>query len=594
MLQVLHHRGPDDEARQQIDGLTLGFVRLSIVGLSNGRQPIWNETGDVVLACNGEVYNHRELRAELEQRGHRFKTDSDCEVVLHLFEEGEDFAQRLNGQFAYAIYDRRTKTLHLGRDQVGIQPMFYARCGDAWVFGSEIKAILEYPGMSRELDLQGLDQMLTFPGLVSPQTMFRGVFSVRPGCSVALTMDGAWERRYWDLEFPLAGQEARLDPGPAADCFLGHFIGAVRSRLRHSEVPVCSYLSGGLDSSLIAAIAAQLIRPQPLVALGIGMRDARRDESRYQKELVSAHRVDYTAIPFGIGETIAEIRRAVRHSEGPLRESYNTASLALSAAVRASGAKVTLSGEGADELFGGYVGYRFDRWFGEQRGLASPAELELRERVFGCSTLRYEKDLTELRDDKMRCYSERIRSNRDAIDCMNRPLIDASKVRGRDPVNQRSYLDFKLRLSDHLLSDHGDRMTMANSVEGRYPFLDMNVIRFAQTLDPILKVNGLEDKFVVRRAASRVLSGTFTKREKFHFTTPTSAQLLRAGASEVWELLSPEHTARVGIFDPRWVGALVERYTTVETDVNFPFEEDWLMTVMTTHLFMDEFGISNI
>ncbi len=507
-------------------------------------------------------------------------------------EEGEGFAARLSGQFAYAIYDCRNGALHLGRDQAGIQPMFYARVGASWVFGSEIKSLLCYPGITKEIDLVGLDQLLTFPGPVSPRTLFRGISSVRPGHALRISAGRLSESAYWDLDFPDAGDEVREDPAALEDRFLGLFIGAVRRRQKHAEVPICTYLSGGLDSSFIASVAAGLSRPAPLVALGVLMDDEKRDEGEFQDRLVRDLGMDYRGIRFGVAETLSSLRKAVRHSEIPLKESYNAASLALSNAAKGLGTKVILSGEGADELFGGYVGYRFDR-HRESRGAARTVEdMALSERVFGCADLVYEKELTALGDAKRAMYSHRLREGRSSIDCLNYPLLDTRKVRGRDRVNQRSYLDFKLRLSDHLLSDHGDRMTMAHSVEGRYPFLDLEILEFARRLPPELKVNGFADKFIVRKGAARVLPTEFAAREKFHFTTPTSAQLLRSGDSEVRELLSPARTREIGLFDPEWVQTQVERYLGTDVDVDFPFENDWLMTVLTSHVFVDEFELA--
>ena len=593
MLDTIRHRGPDDQMCAHTDALALGFVRLSIVALEDGRQPIWHDSGDVVMACNGEIYNHRELRTELEARGHRFRTRSDCEVILHLYmEEGAGFASRLNGQFAYAIYDKRSRALHLGRDQAGIQPMFYTSVGDRWVFASEIKALLRHPGVTRELDLIGLDQLMTFPGPVSPRTLFRNIHSVRPGHIVTIDARGSREHSYWDLDFPSMGQEDDVDPEAMHDRFLGHFIRSVRRRQKHAEVPLCAYLSGGLDSSLIATIAAPLSRPMPLVALGVRMRDPRRDESAFQDRLVQSQRIDYRGIPFGPDDTVELLRKAVWHAETPLKESYNAASLALSAAARHAGAKIVLSGEGADELFAGYVGYRFDRHRQAQGPTCEPAEAALRDRVFGSSDLRYEHDLTTLRTQRRAIYAHELRRAHDDFDCYNHPLIDTAKVRDRDPINQRSYLDFKLRLADHLLSDHGDRMTMANSVEGRYPFLDLDILQFARQLAPDLKVRGFTDKFVVRKAAQRMLPPEFSGREKFHFTTPTSAQLLRSGNAEVRELLSASYTRQAGLFDPDWVTARTTHYLHSDTDVDFPFENDWLMTILTAHLLLDEFAIS--
>ena len=353
MTGALAHRGPDDVTLHRQPGLAFGFNRLAIIDLAGGRQPIRNEDGDIVLVCNGEIFNHRQLREELKARGHRFRAEVDVEVMVHLYEEfGLGFLDRISGQFAFALYDARRRMLLLARDPAGIAPLFYVWRRDTLLFGSEIKALLEHPLVERRIDLTGLDQVVTFPGVVSPRTLFEGVHSVSPGHVIVVQERRVTSRSYWDLDYP---EERDIDPDAAAD------FDALNARLRHAvaerllaDVPVGLYLSGGLDSSLVAAIAGDLDRlsgsPQSRHAYSIGFSDQTIDERR-QQTLIAGHvGLRHHTKVFATGDLESRLRQAVRHAESPLKESYDTCSLALSGLVRDNGEKVVLTGEGADSF----------------------------------------------------------------------------------------------------------------------------------------------------------------------------------------------------------------------------------------------------
>jgi asparagine synthase (glutamine-hydrolysing) len=594
MTEALYHRGPDAPGSFLDGTVGLGFRRLSIIDLDGGNQPMYSEDGNVVMVCNGEIFNHRELRAELTASGHKFQTVCDVEVIVHLYEElGIALLDRLNGQFAFAVYDRARRELFLARDHVGILPLYYATTRDHFVFGSECKAVLAHPGVGREADLTGLDQVFTFPGLVSPRTIFKGISSVRNGHYLLVRDGTVREHRYWDLDYPPT--EPAAEPDEYYIERLRELLsGAVRRRLQ-ADVPVGFYLSGGLDSSLIGALVSQTAPGSH--SFSITFPDAAIDESGHQRTM--AHRVSsqHHEVEFQPADIVAELQRMVWHAECPVKETYNTCSLALSDLAHRNGVKVILTGEGSDELFGGYIGYRFDR-LGRGDGrtgdrLADALEGEVRQRLWGDPGLFYERQYHAWRDAKMDIFSEAVQEAFHEYDCLRAPLVDTAQLAGRNRLNQRSYLDFKLRMSDHLLSDHGDRMTMANSVEARYPFLDPDVIAFATTLPPHLKVNEAGEKYAVKRAAEGLVPAEIIDREKFGFRAPGSPALLRQDVEWINDMLSHERIKRQGFFDPHVVDHLKARYLRDGFDVHPHFSDDLLLVVLTFGIVLDTFGLAD-
>lgn len=595
MAATLHHRGPDDVGSFTAPGVAFGFTRLSIVDLATGNQPHSNEAGDVVSVCNGEIYNHRELRAELEARGHSFRTHCDVEVLVHLYEEyGLDLAIRLNGQFAFALYDRRRHRLILGRDQTGIAPLFHTEVDGQLLFGSEIKALLADPRVERRVNLRGLDQILTFPGLRSPTTMFEGVHALPPGHLLIADADGTVARQYWDLAYPLA------DPTPPTES-AAHYIdrlddlllASVRRRLE-ADVPVGLYVSGGLDSSLIGALAKRARPDQRFHSFSIIFADAAIDERGAQRQMAAALGTQHHEIEFSPGEIVGRLRDVIVAAEAPLKESYNTCSLALSGLVRESGHKVVLTGEGADELFGGYVGYRLDAAGGQPRGVAEGIEAlleeELRAELWGDSDFFYERDYALFREAREGLYAPDLAPMLSAFDCTREPAVDPDRMKGRHKLHQRSYADFKWRMADHLLADHGDRVAYANSVEARYPFLDADLIEFVRTIPPSLLVREDTEKWLLRQVAARYVPPTLARREKFGFVAPGAAFLLQQGVEWIDDLLSPALLRRQGYFDADVVQRLREQQR-AGARPNATFDTDVLMLVLTFGLFLDAFGL---
>ena len=597
MSNKLIHRGPDSDGFF-VDGSTgLGFRRLSIIDLAGGDQPICNEDDSIVLMCNGEIYNYRPLRDELEQKGHVFRTQSDVEVLLHLYEEeGKGFLNKLNGQFAFVIYDRRDRSLFLARDHFGINPLFYTISNGTLIFASEIKAILEHPLVAREVDLTGLDQILSFPGVVSPRTMFKGIESLKSGHYVSAKNGDVSVREYWDLDYPLVEE---LDYNKPESYYVEGLKGlleqAVKYRL-HADVPVGFYLSGGMDSSLIAALIRQLSNDEERKSFSISFADKDICESVYQRMMADHVESIHHEIVFDWSQISERLREMIYHCECPVKESFNTCSLALSASAKNSGIKVVLAGEGADELFAGYVGYRFDQLGlrnGQKDDYETLLEGELRERLWGDRDFFYEVDQYPLRDVKGALYSAQVNARFDDFECLNFGLVQKARLRGRHFIHRRSYLDFKLRLSDHLLSEHGDRMALANSVEARYPFLDIDLVEFARTIPPDLKLNGFTEKYIVKKVAGDLVPAQIINREKFGFRAPGSPYLLQQNIEWINDLLSYERIKRQGYFNEDLVERLKTQYSRSGATLNPHLESDLLMIVLTFGIFLDTFSMPN-
>ena len=598
MAQTIVHRGPDSSGYFLEEQFGLGFRRLSIIDLEGGNQPMTNEDHSIVLVCNAEIYNYRELKTGLEEKGHVFRTKCDVEVLLHLYEDnGVDFLNKLNGQFAFVIYDRKKKELFLARDQVGINPLYYTIADGVLIFASEIKAILEHPSVRREVDLTGLDQTLSFPGVVSPRTMFKGIESLESGHYITVRNNDLRVTEYWDLDYPKLGELSYQRPESYYVDELKNLLAqAVKYRLQ-ADVPVGFYLSGGLDSSLIAAVVQANTPNGHGRSFSISFTERDISEVNYQRMVAQHVGSEHHEILFDWAEISERLPQMVYHCECPVKETFNTCSLALSQAAKSAGVTVILAGEGADELFAGYVGYRFD-----QLGLrtAKPYDLEtiledeLRERLWGDKDLFYEIDQYPLREVKTALYSSGVNELFAEFECLNFELVNKKRLKDRHFIHQRSYLDFKLRLSDHLLSEHGDRMALANSVEGRYPFLDINLIEFCREIPPDLKLNHFNEKYILKKTAEGLVPPEIINREKFGFRAPGSPYLLQQGIEWINDLLSYERIKRQGYFNPDVVERLKAQYSQSGFTLHPHLESDLLMIVITFGMLLDLFKLPDL
>ncbi len=595
MSDTLAHRGPDDEGIYTDGALGLGFRRLSIIDLLTGQQPLFNEDNSISCVCNGEIFNYKQLRAELEAKGHAFRTRTDVEVIPHLYEEmGPEMVNRLIGQFAFAIHDKKNRRLLLARDHVGIAPLFYTVFDRSLIFASEIKAILTYPGVARKVDMTTLDQIFTFPGPISPRTMFQNIYAVPPG-HIVLVEDGTVTvKEYWDLIYP---QAADIDQNQSqTECIerIERTLQQAVERRLQSDVPVGFYLSGGLDSSLIASFISQ-IQKEKRHSFSIGFNQSDIDERKYQHIMADQVGSLHHETLFDWHHIADRLKQAVYHGETPLKESYDTCSIALSELVRQHQIKVVLTGEGADELFAGYVGYRFDVERGSSSGYAMDVEemldREIRERIWGDPDFLYERNFYLFNEVKNAIYSEDLISSFHNFDCTSAQVISPEKIRGLHPVHKRSYVDFKLRIADHLLADHGDRAAFANSVEARYPFLDIDLIDAVKITPPQLLIKDGVEKYILKKLAQQHLPEAITQRRKFAFVAPGSPFLLRQQIEWIEDTLSFETIKRQGYFNPATVENLKSIYRADGFTISQTFENDLLMIVLTFGIFLDLFKI---
>lgn len=593
MNSTLIHRGPDAQDTLLFENIAFGFSRLSIIGLENGMQPIYNEDESVVLICNGEIFNYLEIRESLKNKGHIFKTCSDVEVIVHLYEEYQtDFLNTLNGQFAFALYDKKKQILLCARDQMGICPLYYTIAGNTFIFASEIKAIIKHPEVTREIDPIGLDQIFTFAGLISPRTMFKNIRSLQNGHFLSVHDNGqVINNEYWDLIYPEG--TVSLDGKPEnfyVDKLEELFERSIRLRLR-ADVPTGLYLSGGLDSSMIAMKVSNLQPQRRNNAFSIDFAESEISETPYQVLIARASNSNLHKKTFFFKDISERLQNAIYHCECPLKETYNTASLSLSESTRARGIKVILSGEGSDELFAGYVGYRFDkmRAMNLVQNSTSPGEEAMREKIWSDKSMFYEADFTALETVKRSLYSDDINSVFNEVNCLNYFVVRNDRLSKRDVINKRSYIDYKIRLVDHLVSDHGDRMALANSVEVRYPFLDKDLVEFSTQVPAELKLNDFTEKYIVKKMASRFVPRTIIDREKFGFVAPGSPYLLRNNIEYINDTLSYDLIKKQGYFNPAHIEKLKYIYKQDGFTLNIPFESDLLITVITFGILLDTY-----
>lgn len=591
MLACLGHRGPDFTACEHRRDFSIGVRRLSIVDVVHGKQPIWAEDGGVVAVFNGEIFNHQALRTGLEAQGYMFRSKSDSELIPALYRQyGVNFVDHINGQFAIAVYDLNKHMFHAWRDPMGICPLYFATPREnVFVFASEIKAICAFPGFEAKLNAVGLDQIFTFPGPVSPSTMFDGISSLPAGCRVSLAL-GKEPRieRYWTMTFEKEKERRRDEEWQEELSFL--LEDAVKLRVAE-EVPTALYLSGGLDSSLIGAF----MRPKESMKLrcfSVDFDDKLISERSYQQTMAEFLDAQHHVRVLDGRGICDRLERAVQHTETALRETFNTASLALSEMAKDCGVKVVLAGQGADELFAGYIGYRFDARLRRNSHSSVNSEGQTNHRLWGDPAFTYERQHNHFDGIRRAIYAPHLREHFNRFNSSNLLSLANDIPSDVSILQRRSLIDLKLRLSDHLLAGHGDRMSMANSVEVRYPFLDPRIVRLAQRLPDSLKLNGLSEKYIVKQVGRSVLPASIVNREKYGFTASGSPVLLNLRDERIEYYLSNEKLKRDNVFDVLEVARLSEKYRAKGFRINVPFETDLLITVITYGMLSDAFGIA--
>ena len=577
MTQAIIHRGPDEEGYFLRPGIALGSRRLSIVGLADGQQPVSNEDRSVSAVFNGEFFDYVEKRAELEARGHRLVTHCDTEIIPHLWEESQEgMFERLLGQFALALWDQSRHRLMLGRDRFGICPLYWTRQGDWLLFASEIKALLASGMVPARPDLRGIDHIFTFSALPGPLTCFEGVQLLPPGHYLQIVPgnDGGVapvisERAYWEMDFPDCGDEDRgKDQRALVDRFEQIMLQAVEKRLR-ADVPVGAYLSGGVDSSMITALACHLKGP------AINTYTIRVDAPDLD-ELSAANRVakHIGAKPpvvqeFRSSDTLSTYPRLIHAAEAPVIDTSCAALLQLARRVHACGQKVVLTGEGADEWLVGYPWYKAAKAFSfldllpglplSDRARRAylrlnqvpqyPVEFRRRveESIGGPNA--WIDAYGVLGISKLRFYAEPMRKVLETTNPWADLQMPLDRAKRWHPLNRGVWIAARVTLAGHLLQGKGDRVSMHSSVEVRYPFLDEQVFDFLAGLHPRWKLRGFRDKHLLRLLAERWVPPFVYRRRKVIFRAPLDSFHIEPEPEFVAQLLSEESLRRTGYFD---------------------------------------------
>jgi len=583
MGERLHHRGPDKWGSVIEPEFGLGCRRLAIVDIAGGSQPLWNEQRTVVAVANGEIFNFETLRTDLERDGHVFSTRCDVEVLVHLYEElGTEIFKKLEGQYAVAIYDLSMKRLLLGVDEFGICPLFYAITGDGLYFASEVKALRAVEGVGTKLDLTTLDQVLSLPGPIAPRSMFADVQCLPPGHLLSVAGDQNLSiRKYWDLNFPRMDESLTYDEYDERDVTqkIRYLLeAAVKQRLQ-GDLPCGVYVSGGLDSSVVLGLAVKH-SGNKVGAFNVGFESEEYDESGYAFLATQEVGVRLQRIIVGLDDIQEHLASAVYFSEIPLKETYNIASMLLARLVRSVGTKAVLCGEGADELFAGYSGYKLDQARGELSGSPDPQR--------GGLPIPYELSGNK-NWAREQLYSQAVRELFNEFRWENWPVVDRHMLEERHVVNQRSYLDFKLRLAGHLLADHGDRMAMSQSVEVRFPFLSRRLVEYVSSLPPNLKLKGLQEKYILRLASRGLVPDGIRHRDKFPFAAPGMHFMLDTDFAQTY--LSSDKLAEQGIFDSNAVKNLIVRYRAEGAGREWS-GADLLLFVLTTTFFVEVYRLT--
>lgn len=575
MARRLAHRGPDGEGFYFGQGVALGHRRLAIIDLEGGQQPLANETGDVWVVFNGEIYNFQELRGGLEAKGHHFRTRSDTEVIVHLYEEeGEGFAGRLRGMFAVALWDARERRLVLARDRLGIKPLYYVLGKASLTFASEVKALLAWPDIAAEVDLAALGCYLSYFYVPAPGTLFAGVRKLEPGHLLVCEGGRVRQRKYWELAF-------RPEPGLSEDAWVERLRAALQETVRlHliSDVPVGTLLSGGIDSTAILSLQ-QALGISPLQSFTVGYQeDGLADERPYARLAASHFGASHHEVVLEGAEFTTALEHCLWHLEEPLCELPAVALLAV-CRLASHHVKVLLSGEGGDEAFAGYPNYRNGlilEWcrllppalrgalFGAA-GALLPARLGLGQKLAHLAYLsrfsleeRYHSRSTTPFGLFNRCRHEMLRPGAREALCANGaldPRRHFGQVPGEHPLNRMLFVDIKTWLPDDLLVK-ADKMSMAASVELRVPLLDHVFVELAASVPPRLKLRRLKGKYILRRALSGLVPRPVLTRPKAGFIMPYGRWLSQSREA-VREALTGGGSFCAGLLEPRFVERLM-------------------------------------
>lgn len=577
MMAAVAHRGPDGTGTHRTETITLGHQRLSIIDLECGAQPMTTADRRYTIVYNGEIYNYVELRANLERERRAFHTGSDTEVLLQQFEaDGIDALQHLNGMFAFAIWDEHKQELLLARDRIGVKPLYYAVTRNELVFASELKALLVHPFVQRQLDLSSVSKYFTYGYVPAPHTILSGVHKLEPGFYVRWSRSGLEKQCYWDLPLEDNPPSPRNVDEWAEDVAV-LLRDSIAKRLR-SDVPVGLFLSGGLDSSLVAAIAARN-SSRRLSSFSLGFEAPSYDESKYARRVAAHAGTEHQDVTLTNSDAARLFSKVTEAFDEPLADASAIPTFALSQ-FTSGHVKVVLGGDGADELFAGYPSFQADkliRWlsllptswrdslgrvvqrlpvshryvsaehllrqFVKGRGLSAEVRFLLWMGCYG-NTEKAELFSSELRDALLRD---------DAFEDVHR-YVHRSGL--RDSFQRLQYLCLKLYFQDRILVKL-DRCSMAKSIEVRSPYLDKDLVEHACRIQPVYKLSGFTTKYVLKRAARPYLPADIINRRKAGFMMPVATWLANDMREVLEDLCSPASLGRTGLFDVDYARRLV-------------------------------------
>lgn len=619
--QSLYHRGPDGQ-RQWISAdrrVGLGHARLSIIDLTTGDQPIASEDGRTRIVVNGEFYGYEAIRQELQQRGHRLSTKSDSEIALHLYEDfGVHCMEHLRGEFALVLWDENRRRLLAARDRFGIKPLFYAWHRDTLYIASEVKALFA-AGVPARWDEEGVYHSMGFGGH-QMRTLYDGVMQVPPGYFMLVTDRHVQLNQYWDFNYPAKDKTAatRSDADYAAE-FRETLEEAVRIRLR-ADVPVGVYLSGGLDSCSVLGLAARH-HPEPIKAFTLTFENVAYDEGPIAREMAALAGAEYHPIPIGQNDLADAFADAIAQAECACVNAHGVAKYLLSRAVRDAGYKVVITGEGSDEILGGYPHFRRDillynregqdpqvieellRWLEEHntvsRGLLLPdgevGDLSAVKRVLGYVPSwveTFSSRSVKLRPLLAGWFQDKYGHREGEYNILDDTDV-LRQLKGRDALHQSLYLWSKTVMAGYILTMLGDRMEMGHSIEGRVPFLDHKVVELVASQPVNQKIRGMTEKYVLREALKDVITDTVYKRQKHPFLSPP-ATLSPDDTFQtfVQDMLRGETLRSMPFFDQKAVVALLDRLP--QMDVGARTANDQILMYMVSLCVLQErFGLSS-
>jgi asparagine synthase (glutamine-hydrolysing) len=614
MLSRIQYRGPDENGIYINNHIALGSVRLSIIDIQSGQQPLSSSDGKYWIVFNGEIFNYIELKTDLKQLGYSFKTESDTEVLLYSYlEYGVNCLSMLNGQFVFAIWNNEQKELFIARDRVGIRPLFYTFSKKSFIFGSEIKTLFEHPDVQREIDPISLSQVYTFWSTITPKTFFKNIFELPPGHYMKISEKKTDIKSFWSLKYPVDKEDIFRGSIDDAAAELEMLLSdAVKIRLR-ADVQVAAYLSGGLDSSATTALIKK-VAPETLQTFSIGFEDSEFDETPYQQE-VSKHlgtrHTAFTCTREDIGRYFPQV---VWHSEIPILRTAPVPMYCLSKKVRESNIKVVITGEGADEMLAGYdifkEGIIREFWSRQPNSKYRPLLLQKLYPYLAQFQGKNKNMLKffygyQLQDTDSPFYSHILRwRNTSSIHNFfskeiksvlhdYNPYAEVTKMLPIDfdrysRLGKSQWLESVIFMSSYLLSSQGDRVSMANSVEGRYPFLDYRVIEFAAKLPPDYKIHGLNEKFILKKMMNERLPESVLKRPKQAYRAPISSSFLSSPARDyVMDLLSEHDINLTGIFSYPVIQKLVNKIST--GDMVTEIENMALAGIISTQLIYHQY-----